>query len=214
MSPRAGAANEPTDAALVQRLRDGDRAAFSALVGRYGAPLLRLARTIVRNEAVAEEVVQEAWMSALEAIDTFEGRSAFKTWLFRIAANGAKTRAQREGRSIPMSALGPDDGEDDRGLDPDRFDAAGMWRDPPAEWTDESPEVLATRRETRHAIEVAMEGLPSAQRAVITLRDVEGLEAEEICSLLDITLNNQRVLLHRARTRVRLALEDYMRGVR
>jgi RNA polymerase sigma-70 factor (ECF subfamily) len=201
------------DARLVERVRAGDRTAFGGLVRRHGGALLRLARVFVQEEGVAEEVVQDAWMAVLEGLDGFEGRASFKTWLYRILANKARTRALREGRSVPFSAL--EGAEDDRSaVDPDRFDAGGMWRDPPARWTDETPERLALAAETRAVMEAAIAGLPSAQRAVLLLRDEDGLETEEICNLLGITVTNQRVLLHRARTRLRQALEEHARGAR
>ncbi len=198
------------DAELVRRVRAGDRTAFAGLVRRHGGPLLRFARVFVKEGAVAEEVVQDAWMAVLEGLDAFEGRSSFKTWLYRIVANRARTRAAREGRSVPFSALPAAD--DEPAVDPARFDAAGEWRDPPASWTEETPERLALEAETRAVMEAAVAALPAAQRAVLVLRDEDGLETEEICNLLGLTVTNQRVLLHRARARVRQALEAHMRG--
>jgi RNA polymerase sigma-70 factor (ECF subfamily) len=201
------------DAELVRRIRAGDRSAFAGLVRRHGGALLRLARLFVRDESVAEEVVQDTWAAALEGLDGFEGRASFKTWLYRILANRARTRAAREGRTVPFSALAQAEG-DERAVDADRFDAAGEWRDPPLGWTDETPERLALAAETRGVMEVAVAALPAAQRAVLVLRDEDGLDTEEICNLLGLTVTNQRVLLHRARTRVRRALEAHMRGGR
>ncbi len=201
------------DAELVRGVRAGDRTAFAGLVRRHGGGLLRLARVFVREEAVAEEVVQDTWMAALEGLDGFEGRASFKTWLYRILANRARTRAVREGRSVPFSSLaGADD--DESAVDPERFDAAGMWRDAPVGWSDETPERLALAAETRAVMEAAIAALPPAQRAVLVLRDEDGLETEEICNLLGLTVTNQRVLLHRARTRVRQALEAHARSGR
>lgn len=196
--------------ALVARLRRGDRAAFAELVERHGGALLRLALGFVRERATAEEVVQDAWLAALDGLAEFEGRASLRTWLFRIVANKARTRAVREGRSLPFSALGAADDAGEGTLDADRFDAAGGWRDPPGGWSEEDPERLAQRAETRALLEAAIEALPAAQRTVLILRDVEGQEAEEICALLGITLVNQRVLLHRARARVRQALEQHL----
>ncbi|MBI5068773.1 MAG: sigma-70 family RNA polymerase sigma factor [Deltaproteobacteria bacterium] len=214
MGPPAYQGAAADERALVARLRAGDRQAFADLIARHGGSLLRLATAIVRNRSSAEEVVQEAWLAALEGIDGFEGRAALRTWLFQIVANKARTRLRRDGRSVPFSALSsPDDGED-HAPDSDRFDGNGAWKDPPGRWSEEDPERLAQGVETRAAIERAIADLPAAQRAVITLRDVEGLEAEEICSLLDLTVANQRVLLHRARARVRLALEKHLAGGR
>jgi len=196
---------------LVRLLRCGDRAAFGALVQRHGGGMLRLARSLVRSAAVAEEVVQDAWLAALDAVAGFEGRSSLRTWLFRIVVNKARSRAEREGRSVPFSALGPAEG-DDPAVGADRFAADGHWREPVGVWRVEDPERLALGAETQAAIQAAIGLLPEGQRAVLTLRDVEGLEAEEICRLLDITLTNQRVLLHRARARVRAALAEHLEG--
>jgi RNA polymerase sigma-70 factor (ECF subfamily) len=201
------------DDELVRRVRSGDRSAFAGLVRRHGGPLLRFARVFVRDESVAEEVVQETWLAVLEGLGGFEERAAFKTWLYRILANRARTRAVREGRSVPFSAVAQAD--DERGgLDPERFDAGGGWRDPPVGWTDETPEALALEAETREVMRAAVAALPAAQQAVLVLRDEDGLETEEICNLLELTVTNQRVLLHRARTRVRQALEEHMRSGR
>ncbi|HZY03356.1 MAG TPA: sigma-70 family RNA polymerase sigma factor [Anaeromyxobacteraceae bacterium] len=199
------------EAALLARLRAGDRAAFAALVGRHAGSLLRVARSLVRDLSLAEEVVQETWLAVLGGLDEFQGRSSLRTWLFQILANRARTRFAREGRTVPFSALA---GDDAAAVDPGRFDEQGGWREPPGAWTEEDPERLAMGAETRAAIEAAIQELPEAQRAVMTLRDIEGLPTEEICNLLSITVTNQRVLLHRARARVRQALERRLGGVR
>jgi len=201
----------PEDARLVEGLRAGDEAAFAALMREYGAGMLRVAQMFVSSRAVAEEVVQEAWIGVLKGIGRFEGRSSLKTWLFRIVANTAKTRGVRESRSIPFSALGEAEGEPS--VDPDRFLGSGErfpghWAAPPQSW---APEGELLGQETLGVIERAIEQLPPAQRAVITLRDVQGFTSEEVCNALDLTETNQRVLLHRARSKVRSALEEYMR---
>jgi RNA polymerase sigma-70 factor, ECF subfamily len=198
------AANE---AALVARLRAGDEAAFRALIEMYHAMLVRVARMYVSTQAVAEEVAQETWLAVLEGIDRFEGRSSLKTWVFRILTNRAKTRGIREGRSLPFSALEPDE----PAVEPGRFHGAehnwpGHWAAPPAGF----PEERLIAGETRDVIERAIEGLPPTQRAVISLRDVEGWSAEEVCNALTLSETNQRVLLHRARAAVRAALEQYL----
>lgn len=203
------------DAALVRGVLGGEREAFAVLVARHGGALVRFARTFVTSEAAAEEVVQDAWLAALDALERFEGRSSFKTWMFRIVANGAKTRLVREGRTVPFSALAPGGQDGDAAAEaPERFDATGHWREPIERWTEESPERLALRAETRAALDAAIAALPAAQRAVLVLRDVEGLDTEEIRALLELTESNQRVLLHRARARVRLAIERHMKGER
>jgi RNA polymerase sigma-70 factor (ECF subfamily) len=195
------------DAALLKQLRAGDEAAFMELVERYHGALVRLARSFVSSQAVAEEVAQETWLGVLNGIDRFEGRSSLKTWIFRILVNRAKTRGERESRSVPFSSLDDPDGEPS--VDPDRFVGAGAWSSPPRRWEGEPLERLLAG-EARDTIEAAIAELPPAQRSVITLRDLEGLDADETCELLDLTDGNQRVLLHRARGKVRQALEDYL----
>jgi RNA polymerase sigma-70 factor (ECF subfamily) len=202
----------PADARLVDGLRRRDDAAFAELMREYGAAMLRVAQMYVSSRAVAEEVVQEAWLAVLKGIDRFEGRSSLKTWIFRILANTAKTRGMREARSVPLSALGDDDDASD--VDVDRFfgpDARfpGHWSAPPATWAG-APEERLVAGETLQVIEREIERLPPLQAAVITMRDVEGFSAEEVCNSLDISETNQRVLLHRARTKVRRALEEYL----
>ncbi len=206
-------ATELVDAELVRRAQARDRGAFAALVRRHGGALLRFARLFVHDPPVAEEVVQETWVAVLEGLGAFEGRAAFRTWLYRILSNRARSRAVREARSVPFSALADAEG-DAHAVDPERFDAGGTWRDPPVPWTDETPERLALAAETRAVMAAAVQALPEAQRAVLVLRDEDGLDTEEICNLLGLTVTNQRVLLHRARARVRQALEEHMRGGR
>jgi RNA polymerase sigma-70 factor (ECF subfamily) len=204
----------PEDARLIEGLRAGDEAAFAALMREYGAAMLRVAQMYVSSRSVAEEVVQEAWVGVLKGIGRFEGRSSLKTWLFRIVANTAKTRGMREARSIPFSALG-DDTEGEPAVDPDRFFGAGdrfpgHWSAPPESWAG-GPEGRLLAQEALEVIEREIEQLPPAQRAVITMRDVQGFTSAEVCNALDLTETNQRVLLHRARSKVRQALEEYMR---
>ena len=202
----------PQDARLLEGLRAGDEAAFVALMREYGAGMLRVAMMYVSSRAVAEEVVQEAWLGVLKGIGRFEGRSSLKTWLFRIVANTAKTRGMRESRSIPFSSLGDDAGAEPT-VDPDRFLGSGErfpghWALPPQAW---APEGRLLSQEALDVIERAIDRLPPAQRAVISMRDVQGFTSEEFCNALDLTETNQRVLLHRARAKVRDALEEYMR---
>jgi RNA polymerase sigma-70 factor (ECF subfamily) len=181
------------------------------LLARYGPSLLRLALLHVSSRAVAEEVVQETWLAVVNGLERFEGRSSFKTWLFRILTNKAKTRGQREKRSVPFSALAVDGDEDGAAVDVDRFLGpssrhAGHWAAPPRGL----PEERLLAGEARARIEAAIAALPPNQRAVITLRDVEGLSAEEACNVLGVSETNQRVLLHRARAKVRAAFEQYL----
>jgi len=201
------------DAELIDAIKRGDEAAFAAMVDAYSPSLLRTARMFVRDRAVAEEVVQETWVAVLRGIDRFEGRSSLRTWIFRILINTAKTRGQREGRSIPFSAAAHDD---EAVVDPDRFLGpdhrhAGGWILGPSDWPTPEDELL--QGETHEVILRAIDQLPDAQRAVITMRDIEGLPAEEVVEALGITDGNQRVLLHRARSKVRTALERYFGAV-
>jgi RNA polymerase sigma-70 factor, ECF subfamily len=204
------------DLELLSALRRGDERAFAALVDLHSRPMLRRAMVFVSSRAVAEEVVQEAWLGVIKGLGRFEGRSALKTWIFRILTNCAKTRAQREGRSIPFSALWNRDAEPgEPSVNPDRFlpptegHWPNHWSSSPRSW-DEIPEHRLLTRETGLRIEEAIDELPPAQREVITLRDVEGWGSEEVCELLGISEGNQRVLLHRARSRVRRAHEQYL----
>jgi RNA polymerase sigma-70 factor (ECF subfamily) len=200
------------EATLLQSLREGDEQAFTELVDRLGASMLRVAGAYVSSRAVAEEVVQESWLAVLTGLDRFEGRSTLKTWIFHIVANKAKTRAQREGRTVPFSSLAGDDDGGGPSVDPDRFShegGKGHWVAPPRS-LDDVPEERLLARETRERIAAAVAALPAAQRAVISLRDVEGLSSEETCKVLELTEGNQRVLLHRARSKVRAELEAYL----
>jgi RNA polymerase sigma-70 factor (ECF subfamily) len=202
------------DAELVVRLRAGDEDAFAELIDRYGVSMLRVARLYVRDRAVAEEVVQETWLAVLNGIERFEGRSSLKTWLFRILSNRAKTRGEREGRSVPFSAIVATDAAADgeASVDADRFQGADApqwpyhWSAPPRSWTHEK----VLERETLGVVRDAISELPDTQREVIRLRDVEGWSADEVAEALEISDVNQRVLLHRARSRVRAALEGYL----
>lgn len=200
---------------LVAALRRGDETAFVTLVDRYGSVMLRVAQSYVRSRAVAEDVVQETWMAVLSGIDRFEGRSSVKTWMFRILTNRAKTRAQREGRSVPFSSLTSED-EDwsgavsaERFLPEDHDRWPGHWAAVPADWRT-IPESRLLSRETIAHFRAAVHELPPRQQQVLVLRDVEGWSAEEVCGALDLSEGNQRVLLHRARSRVRVALEPYL----
>src|SRR3954465_3001980 len=195
------------DAEIVAALKRGDESVFADLVDAYSPGLLRMARMFVRDQAVAEDVVQDTWIAVLRGISRFEGRSSLKTWIYRILINTAKTRGQREARSIPFSATAA---SEEAAVDPDRFQTeehrrAGGWLIGPSEWP--TPEEELLQGETRAAILAAIEELPDSQRAVITMRDVEGFGTEEVSEALGITDGNQRVLLHRARAKVRRAIE-------
>jgi RNA polymerase sigma-70 factor (ECF subfamily) len=201
------------DAEIVDALKRGDESVFAELVDEYSPGLMRMARMYVRDRAVAEDVVQDTWIAVLRGIDRFEGRSSLKTWIYRILMNTAKTRGQRESRSIPFSAAA---GADEPSVDPDRFlDAnhqwAGGWMLGPGEW--QTPEEELLQGETRDEILRAIDELPEQQRAVITLRDVEGFPAAEVSELLGVSDGNQRVLLHRARSKVRAAIENHLGAI-
>jgi len=210
------AATEPPggDRETVAALRRGDEAAFAALVARHHASMVRVATLYVRDHQVAEEVAQDAWVAVLQGLDRFEARSSLKTWIFRILANRARTRGARDRRVVPFATLRGDDPGPDRAVDPERFspaghEDAGHWSSPPRSWAG-VPEARLLADEAGAQIAAAIAALPGGQRAVITLRDVEGWPAAEVCHVLGLTETNQRVLLHRARSRVRGALECYL----
>jgi RNA polymerase sigma-70 factor (ECF subfamily) len=187
------------DTELLRRLRAGDEQAFVILVRRYHDAMLRLASSFVPSRAVAEEVVQDTWMGVVRGIGGFEERSSFRTWLFRILVNRARTTGERERRSIAIGTAEP-------AVDQSRFDAAGGWAAPPEQWAEDIDDRLRAGK-LAGRIRSAIEELPTRQREVVTLRDVDGLSSDEVCHVLDISDGNQRVLLHRGRSRVRQVLE-------
>lgn len=203
-----------SEAELLDALRAGDEDAFAALVREYHPSLVRVARIYVPTQAAAEEVAQETWLAVLNGLSRFEGRSSLRTWIFRILTNIAKTRAMRDGRTLPFSSLQdparvPEAAVDaDRFLDPEHPRRPGHWAARPEAW----PEDALLARETRERLAEAIEALPPTQRAVISLRDVEGWSSEDVRNALDLSETNQRVLLHRARSKVRAALETYLEG--
>jgi len=205
----------PGEAVTVEALRRGDENVFSELVTEHSPAMLRVARMHVSSQAVADEVVQEAWLGVISGIDRFEGRASLKTWIFRIVTNIAKTRGERERRSVPFSSVGGREGNAEATVDGDRFlDAgrwAGHWTSAPSRWS-ELPEEQLVGGETVGVVEAAIAALPEVQRTVITLRDVEGWSSEDVRNALDLTETNQRVILHRARSKVRRALEGYLDG--
>ena len=202
------------DVDTVTALRRGDEAAFVALIARHHTSMVRVAALYVRDHEVAEEIAQDAWLAVLHGLDRFEARSSLKTWIFRILTNRARTRGVRDRRVVPFATLQGDDPNPNHSVDPDRFfstghEDAGHWASPPRSWVGE-PEARLLADETGAHIAAAIAALPECQRAVITLRDVEGWPATEVCHVLDLTETNQRVLLHRARSRVRGALACYL----
>jgi RNA polymerase sigma-70 factor, ECF subfamily len=200
------------EAQLLDALRAGDEDAFRELVREYNPSLVRVARIYVPTQAAAEEVAQETWLGVLNGLSRFEGRSSLRTWIFRILTNIAKTRAKRDGRTLPFSALSDPGRVPEAAVDADRFLGPehprwpGHWALKPEAW----PEDALLAAETRERLAEAIEGLPAAQRAVISLRDIEGWSSEEVRNALDLSETNQRVLLHRARSKVRAALESYL----
>lgn len=183
---------------LLDRLRDGDEAAFRELFDAHHAMLVRLATAYVKSPSVAEEIAQDTWAAVLDALPSFEGRSSLKTWIARIAINRAKTRAQRDGRQVPLEDEEPPSSDD-------RFGRLGQFKRRPI--TFDSPESLLADRQIRAAIERGLEDLPAQQRAIVAMRDLDGFSSEEVCNVLGLSESNQRVLLHRGRGRLRAALE-------
>lgn len=201
-SPRAIDAEQ----ALIDSLRRGDEDAFASLIAQYHTPLLRFASTLLRDRAVAEEVVQDTWLGVVRGIDKFRGESSLKTWLFRITTNIANSRSVRENRSLPFAAL--TNGAEATSSEPDLFLADSRWSSQPTDWGT-IPEERLLGRETLSVVQGAIAELPPTQAQVITLRDLEGWDSGEVCRLLCLSEANQRVLLHRARSRVRNALDSY-----
>jgi RNA polymerase sigma-70 factor (ECF subfamily) len=197
---RSARASGTDEVALLERLRAGDEGAFVDLIERHHQVMVRLARSYVPSQAVAEEVVQETWLAMLRGLPSFEGRSSVKTWLYAILLNRARTAGLKERRHIPIEFP-------ERAVDQGRFDRAGSWSSPPIHWVDEVDDRVRAERLTK-SLQVAIDQLPSPQRDVLTLRDVEGMTAADACEILGLRQGHQRVLLHRARSRVRNLLED------
>jgi len=212
--PRPAPLLSEEDRRLLERLRAGDEAAFMELVERYSGSMLRVARMYVPSAAVAEEVVQETWLGVLRGLDGFEGRSSLKTWIFRILVNRARTRGERERRTVPFATLaGQEASGAEPSVDPERFIGPegarpGGWAFPPQRW-DADPERSLQDAEALALVQREIDKLPEMQRLVITMRDVEGWSSQEVRHALEISETNQRVLLHRARSKVRAALEGY-----
>jgi RNA polymerase sigma-70 factor, ECF subfamily len=200
---RRRGAGEDADAELLARLRAGDEDAFVLLVARHHATMLRLASSYVSSTAIAEEVVQDTWLGVVRGIDGFAGRSSFKTWLLQILVNRARSTGVREHRSTAVGDAAP-------AVDRARFDASGAWMSPPQHWIEDSEDRLFAEGLASH-IQAALDRLPSRQREVVTLRDLDGLSSHEVCEVLDISEGNQRVLLHRGRSQLREALEEFVK---
>jgi RNA polymerase sigma-70 factor (ECF subfamily) len=197
---KLSAVTEDPDADLLDRLRTGDEQAFVILVGRYRDAMLRLASGYVPSRAVAEEVVQDTWIGVLRGLSGFEGRSSVRTWVFRILVNRARTAGTRERRSVAIEDMEPV-------VDQSRFDLAGGWISPPEAWIEQIDDRVAAAKMVGR-LRLAIEDLPPRQREVVTLRDIEGLSSDDVCGVLEITDANQRVLLHRGRSKLRQILES------
>lgn len=216
--PAAGRAAGPDEAALLERLRAGDESAFADVVVRWSPAMLRVARGFVSSTASAQDVVQEAWLAVIRGLDGFEGRSALRTWVLAITANVARSKGIGDARTVPFAALG----DDEAAVDPGRFRTApdpwaGGWTvsGVPAPWSmDGDPERRVLAAEVRAVLHRALDELPDRQRTVVALRDVHGLAAGEVCQILGISAGNQRILLHRGRSRLRQLLEDHFCGIR
>ena len=206
------------EAALVASLRQGDDGAFDELVNRHHSALIRMAMGYVADREVAEEVVQDTWMAVIESLDRFEGRSSLRTWIFGIMIHKAKDRGVREKRHTTFSAFETFDEDKEEIVDPSRFhhsgEWAGHWALPPQPWDNRTPESLLASQQAVNAMQRAIEALPTTLKEVLLLRDVEGVEAKEVCGMLKITETNLYVRLHRARERVRQAVENYLQGHR
>ncbi|HEY5053247.1 MAG TPA: sigma-70 family RNA polymerase sigma factor [Solirubrobacterales bacterium] len=196
----------------LEAIKAGDEVAFEAIITRYHGPLMRLAMAYVRDHGVAEDVVQETWLTCLRTLDRFEGRSSLKTWIFGILLNVARARRRKESRVVPFASLFRRDDSDSRGptVDPHRFGSNGLWTTPPDSWSN-LPESRVINREALDRVKVAIEALPEKQREVVILRDVAGMDSDEVCELLAISATNQRVRLHRGRAAVRRVLEEYLK---
>lgn len=202
------------EALLLDRLRKGDEGAFDELVTRHHSALIRMALAYVADREVAEEVVQDTWMAVIDGLSRFEGRSLLRTWIFGIMIHKAKDRGVREKRHVNFSSFESVDDDNDEAVDPSRFhqsgEWAGHWAFPPQPWDERTPEKLLASQQAVNAMNRAIEALPQTLKEVLILRDVEGVEAKEACDILRITETNLYVRLHRARERVRQAVESYL----
>lgn len=199
------------DGLFLEQLKSGNPEALRTLVERHHAALVGLAQSIVKNRAAAEDVAQETWLAVIANISKFEGKSALSTWIIAILLNKAKTSAKREGRYTALASE-ENQGDDEPAVAPSRFKANGHWDEPPLPFDGLSPERIVAGRQLWQHVRVLIEALPAAQKAVLIMRDVEGNGSAETCRLLDLTPENQRILLHRARARIRNGIESLMRN--
>ena len=211
-----GSSLSQEERSLIGRLRTGDEGAFDVLVNKHHSGLIRMALGHVADREVAEEVVQDTWMAVIEGLGRFEGRSSLRTWIFGILIHKAKDRGVREKRHTTFSAFESHNDDDDEPVDPSRFQQsgewAGHWAFPPQPWDDQTPETLLASQQAVNAMNKAIESLPTTLKEVLILRDVEGVDAKEACEILKITETNLYVRLHRARERVRVAVESFLGG--
>jgi len=197
----------PADDDFLRRLRAGDEAAFRALIKKHQASLTSVAQTFVGSRATADEIVQDTWLAVIEGLSAFEGRSSLKNWIFAILANKARTRAVRDNRMVTAGSMTGDIEDDQPVVDPSRFDSAGHWAEPPANWDEVTPERVVAGKQIWAHVEEAIDALPPAQRSVMIMRHVEQMDSDEVQRVLGISSANQRVLLHRARAQVRELVE-------
>ena len=200
------------DPAFLARLRAGDGGAYRQLIRRFHASLVSVANSIIGSRAQAEEVVQDSWLAVFNSIDRFEGRSSLATWLFSIVLNRARTRANREARTVALPGILDGSQGNERAVEVTEFQPDGHWIEAPRLWDELNPERVVAGKQLWAHVQAAIERLPAGQRAVIVLRDMEGHEAEEACTLLGISAENQRVLLHRARGRIRKTIDALVAG--
>lgn len=203
-----------SEARLIARLRQRDEDAFDEVVNQHHGTLIRMAMGYVGDREVAEEVVQDTWMAVIESLNRFEGRSSLRTWICGILIHKAKDRGVREKRHTTFSAFESNGDDNDEAVDPSRFqqngERAGHWAFPPQPWDDQTPEKLLASQQTVNAMQQAIEALPATLKEVLILRDVDGVQAKDVCEMLNITETNLYVRLHRGRERVRAAVETYL----
>jgi RNA polymerase sigma-70 factor, ECF subfamily len=215
-APTAPASPIYSDEALLRRLRAGEEGAFDELVTKHHGGLIRMAMNHVADRDAAEEVAQDTWMAVIDGLHRFEGRSSLRTWIFGILIHKAKDRGVREKRHTTFSDYESSDDEQEEAVDPSRFQQsgewAGHWAFPPQPWDERTPESLLASQQAVNAMNKAIEALPATLKDVLVLRDMEGVESQEVCALLKITETNLYVRLHRARERVRQAVEAYLEG--
>ena len=200
------------DPAFLERLRNGDESAYRALIGRFHTTLTNVAAAIIGSKAQAEEVVQDAWLAVFSGIGRFEGRSSLTTWLFSIVLNRARTRIGRESRTVGLPSILDGAAPGETAMPATAFKPDGHWVDAPSLWEEINPERIVSGRQIWDHVTIIINALPAGQKAVITLRDLEGQDAETVCALLEISAENQRVLLHRARGKVRQVIDGLLRG--